>query len=141
MRLLLLDDPDEGRELWTELQQAAGTTDQWPGDDHTYWRLAPDLMAGSLGMCSAVHRPEKGYVYLSYAVVSPIIRSAGLQRRMIRHRLNWAKRQGAIFATTYTLIHNYPSIANLLKCGFRFSEKPLGWCGVTGDVHYFERQL
>lgn len=141
MRLLLLDDPDEARELWADMQQAVGCTDLWPGDDHTYWRLVPDSMEGALGLCSAVYRPDKGYAYLSYAVVHPIVQSAGLQRRMIRHRLRWAERQGAIFATTYTFLHNYPSIANLLKCGFRFAEKPLGWTGVAGDVHYFERQL
>lgn len=143
MRHVLIDDPEDAKELWADFQRLDDSTDKWPGDDHTYWRLMVwdrgDWI--DVGMCSAVYRSDKGYAYLSYAIFDPRYRGAGWQRRTIRHRLAWAKRQGAIYATTYTLLHNYPSIANLLKCGFRFAEKPRGWVGVEGDVHYFEKVL
>lgn len=139
MRIERIDDIEDARDLWAEMQREHDTEDKWPGDDHTYWRLvAPH---GDVGIMSAVYRPLKGYVYLSYAIVHPLECSAGLQRRMIRHRLRWAKRQGATHAVTYTLLHNYPSIVNLLRCGFRFAREPRGWAGVGSDVHYFERAL
>jgi GNAT superfamily N-acetyltransferase len=139
MRHVLLDDHEEARELWADFQVLSDTADIWPGDDHTYWRMQHD--GKDVGLCSAVHRADKGYVYLSYAVFDPRLRGAGWQRQSIRHRLRWAKRQGAIYATTYTTLTNYPSIHNLLKCGFRFAEKPVGGYWIEGPVHYFERQL
>ena len=139
MRIKKLDDLDEARELWTEFQAMHRTTDVWPGDDHTYWQLIDGQR--SLAIFSAVYRADKAYVYLSYAVIDPTVLHNGLQRRLIRYRLQWARKQGAIYAVTYTLLHNYPSIINLLKCGFRFARTPRGWCGVGGDVHYFEQQL
>lgn len=139
MRIKLLDDVEEAHEHWTEFQALHDSADKWPGDDHTYWLLTDGTT--NLGLTSAVFRPQKGYVYLSYAIIMPTCREKGLQRRLIQHRLRWAKRQGAFYAVTYTLLHNYPSITNLLRCGFRFSEAPRGWYGYGPDVHYFEKQL
>jgi RimJ/RimL family protein N-acetyltransferase len=139
MRHRLLDDLEEARETWSELQTVAGCADKWPGDDHTYWEMVS--IGVTIGLCSAVYRPEKGYAYLSYAVFDPACRGMGYQRQSIRYRLRWAKRQGAAYAVTYTLTNNYPSIYNLLKCGFRFSDKPTGWRGIAYPVHYFEKQL
>lgn len=139
MRIKKIEDLDEARELWSDFQTMHNTNDVWPGDDHTYWQLTDGKRA--FAIMSAVHRPEKAYVYLSYAIVDPLLPPAGLQRRLIRYRLKWARKQGAVYAVTYTLLHNYPSIANLLKCGFRFARTPRGWVGVGGDVHYFEQQL
>lgn len=139
MRIQLIDDHDEARELWTELQAMHEIEDHWPGDDHTYWALNDGK--SPVGLTSAVFRPEKGYVYLSYAIIIPILKVKGLQRRLIRHRLNWGKRQGAIYAVTYTLPDNYPSMINLLRCGFQFAKEPRGWLGYGPTVQYFEKQL
>ncbi len=139
MRIKLLEDHEEAKELWQEFQTLHETCDKWPGDDHTYWALTDGET--NYGLTSAVYRPEKGYVYLSYAIIMPSCREKGLQRRLIRHRLRWAKRQGAFYAVTYTLLHNYPSVMNLLKCGFKFADAPRGWYGYGPDVHYFEKQL
>jgi hypothetical protein len=146
MRHVLIEDIDEARDLWKEFQDGSGFTDLWPGDDHTYWRLlvraAAPKYQQDIGMCSAVVRHDKGYVYLSYAIIGPQHRGAGLQCASIRHRLRWAKREGAVYATTYATHSNYASIMNLIRCGFRFAHKPTGWAGVDRhDVHYFERQL
>lgn len=139
MRIQYIEDIEDARELWDEFQQTHEGTDTWPGDDHSYWLLRDGEQ--NVGLTSAVFRPEKGYVYLSYAIIVPHCKVRGLQRKLIQHRLRWAKRQGAIYAVTYTLLHNYPSIMNLLRCGFRFAETPRGWAGYGTDVHYFEKQL
>jgi len=139
VRIQLIDDIDDARELWNEFQFAHHNDDKWPGDDHTYWLLTNGKQ--NVGFTSAVFRPEKGYVYLSYAIIMPHTEVKGLQRKLIQHRLRWGKRQGAFYAVTYTLLHNYPSIINLLRCGFKFAEHPRGWCGYGSDVHYFEKQL
>ena len=139
MRIQLLDDLEDARELWNEFQAAHNNSDMRPGDDHIYWTLTDNKT--HVGFTSAVFRPEKGYVYLSYAITMPTCREKGLQRRMIQHRLRWAKRQGAFYVVTYTLLHNYPSIINLLRCGFKFAATPRGWLGHGSDVHYFEKQL
>lgn len=139
MRIQLLDDLEEARDLWVDFQLAHDNSDQWPGDDHTYWTLVDGKT--HVGLTSAVFRPEKGYVYLSYAIIMPSCQVKGLQRRLIRHRCNWAKRQGAIYVVTYTLLDNYPSMINLLRCGFKFAKHPREWLGYGPDVHYFEKQL
>lgn len=139
MRIRQLDDLEEAKEAWQEFQETGDLQDKWPGDDHTFWVLEDQNQ--TVGLCSAVYRPEKGYVYLSYTAIMPTSFHKGLQRRLINHRLRWAKKQGAVYAITYTLLHNYPSITNLLRCGFRFAETPRGWYGVGTDVHYFEKQL
>jgi len=139
VRIKKIDDLDEARELWSDFQTMHDIGDLWPGDDHTYWELTDGKR--TYAVFSAVYRPEKAYAYLSYAIIDPTILHTGLQRRLIRYRLQWARKQGAIYAVTYTLLHNYPSISNLLKCGFRFARTPRGWHGVGDGVHYFERQL
>jgi GNAT superfamily N-acetyltransferase len=139
VRIQLLDDIDDARDLWEEYMSLDRSKDVWPGDDHTYWALTDGQH--NCGLTSAVYRPEKGYVYLSYAIIMPSRRDKGLQRRLIQHRLRWAKRQGAFYAVTYTLLHNYPSVINLLRCGFKFASEPRGWPGYGPDWHYFEKQL
>jgi GNAT superfamily N-acetyltransferase len=125
------DDLDEIREL----HSLAFPGDDWVGDDHTFW-IAKDGRK-SVGFCSAVYRPERGYVFLSRAAVVEALRGTGLQRRMIRTRVNWARKQGAPRCITYTSPKNYPSMLNLIKCGFRFYEPETPYAG----EHYHYLQL
>ena len=55
-----------------------------------------------------------GWVYLSRCAVHPDFRGHGLQKRLIRARVRWAKR------TTYTYTLDNPASGNaLMACGFR----------------------
>lgn len=128
------DDVDEVREL----HSLAMPDDHWVGDDHTFW-IARDADGKPVGFCSAIHRPERGYVFLSRAAVAAGARGARLQRRMIRARVTWARKQGASEVITYTLLKNYESFVNLLKCGFRFYKPEDAWVG--HDVHYLILKL
>lgn len=133
VRLRITDELDEVHEMHAQAFPGIG----FPGEDHTYW-VATDG-AKCVGFCSAVYRPERGYVYLSSAAVTLAARGQGLQRRMIRTRVAWAKKQGASRVITYTVLKNYESMCNLLKSGFRFYSPESMYMGE--DVHYFEKVI
>ena len=139
VKFQLIDEYEDVLELWPDFQAQHDNADKIPGEDHTYWVLQHE--GENIGLTSAVYRPEKGYVFLSYAIIIPSCKIKGLQRKMIQHRLRWAKKQGAYYAVTYTLLKNYPSMVNLLRCGFRLAHEPRGWGSLGQDVHYFEKQL
>lgn len=131
-----LDDPEDVRELY----ELALPGCSMPGDDHQWW-IARAEDGTVAGFCSAVYRPEQGYVFLSSAAVAAAFQGIGLQRRLIRVRVRWARRMGAKQVLTYTVLKNYPSMQNLLRCGFRFWEPPEGWAWVGPNVHYFRREF
>lgn len=133
IRLRIAEDLEEVREMHAQ----AFTGVAFPGVDHTFW-IATDGDK-RVGFCSAVYRPERGYVYLSSAAVTLAARGQGLQRRMIRTRVTWARKQGASRVITYTVLKNYDSMCNLLKCGFRFYSPETAYVG--NDAHYFEKVL
>ena len=135
IRLRQTDDVEEIRAL----NALSFPNDKWIGDDHTFWVATSDD-GTSAGYCSAVFRPEGGYVFLSRAAVFPWAEGQGLQRRMIRTRVRWAKTlQGCNRVITYTSLKNYQSMVNLLRCGFRFYTPPMLYVGE--QYHYFELPL
>lgn len=126
------EDVDEVHELHT----LAFPSDVWVGDEHTFW-IAKDREGKPAGFCSAVLQPNDT-VFLSRASVVVSARGAGLQRRMIRVRVAWARRIGVTRIITYTVRSNHESIANLLKCGFRFyTPEDKAW----SSYHCFEFKL
>lgn len=56
--------------------------------------------------------------HLTSAWVAPAMRSRGMQRRMIRVRVAWAKREGCSRVRTYTWGGNLPSMRSLIRSGF-----------------------
>lgn len=113
------DDVDEVRDL----HKLAFPADHWPGDNHEFW-IAKNPTGKPVGFCSALYFPEHKGVYLSRAAVTLEARGSGLQRRMIRARINWAKHETeAAGMWTFTTLRNYESIINLLKCGFKFDTR------------------
>lgn len=122
-----------------ELHALAFPSDQWVGDEfpdheHTYW-IARDG-AGMVGFCSAVLFQERKAAFLSRAAVVHTHRGIGLHRHMVNHRVKWAWGQPVDRVVTYTTLQNYPSMINLLDCGFRFYRPDEPWVGKR--VHYFE---
>lgn len=80
-----------------------------------------------------------GVVYLRRAGVVPEARGVGLQRRLIRARVAWARTVGASHVETYTLPDNPWSMCSLIDCGFRPWEPPDRYAG-DGRV-YWRRDL
>jgi GNAT superfamily N-acetyltransferase len=110
-----------------ELHKLAFAADYWPGDGHTYW-IARDAAGAVAGFCSAVYWVDIRCVFLSRAAVTTEARGCGLQRLMIAQRILWAQEEGAKAVYTYTEQHNYPSVINLIKAGFRFAGPvEFGW--------------
>lgn len=109
-----LEDVEEAREL----HSLSFPMDNWVGDDHTFW-VARD--AGKVvGFCSAIHWDKRHAVFMSRAAVIKSAQGVGLHKRMIAHRVKWTWEQGIDRVCTYTTLQNYPSLINLLDCGFRF---------------------
>lgn len=93
----------------------------------------------SIGFASLKPLPEENSIFLSLVGILPNARGAGIQRKLIKTRLNWAKRNGYKCAVTYTLMDNYPSISNLIKCGFKFYTPYYEWVG--SKVFYFKKDI
>lgn len=112
-----------------------------PGDEldlkGQLWLAASDR-GFPIGFCSARKLARENAIFLSRAGVLPLANGQGLQRRMINARVRWGRKIGAERAVTYTVYDNHASIANLLRCGFRFYTPEWPW---AGDVHYFCKDL
>lgn len=83
-----------------------------------------------VGFAGAKLWPLDGHVYLARAGVVPSARGRGVQKRLIRARVAWAKKLGARGCYTYTI--DNPASANaLISCGFRMFEPLYRWGGST----------
>jgi ribosomal protein S18 acetylase RimI-like enzyme len=60
-----------------------------------------------------------GVVQLASCGVLPAYRGRGLQRKLVAAHERWGRARGARSARTYTSSDNWPSLANLLRCGYR----------------------
>ncbi len=67
-------------------------------------------------------------LYFNSAAVHPKARGQGLQRRLIRCRLRYAKRHD-LTSITYTTPDNAVSINNLVACGFKAYQPEYPWVG------------
>lgn len=92
------------------------------------WWLATGPDGTASGFAGAKLWELDGYVYLARAGVLPGARGQGLQKRFIRARVRWARKQGALGCYTYT-IANPASTNSLISCGFRAFEPSYRWGG------------
>lgn len=97
-----------------------------------------------VGYCSI--RPTQfdptNTAFLSRSGVLSPCRGKGLQRRMIRIRVAWAKRHGYKFVITYVSTSNIWSARNIIREGFEpwWPPDEVGpWAGE--DVMYFRKTL
>jgi RimJ/RimL family protein N-acetyltransferase len=66
-------------------------------------------------------------------------RGRGLQRRLIKARVDFAHKIGMQRLITYTHVSNVPSINNLIRSGFTLYDPPKGWA--EDDFLYWEKEL
>lgn len=124
------------RELFISLYKQLFPSDALPKASD-YWIVCNENKK-PVGFASAI-RDTNGNIFLSSAGVFSCARGNNLQRRLINARVKWAKKKGARRVYTYTLLKNYPSIINLIKCGFSFYEPHEEGRYVGNNVHYFRK--
>lgn len=107
-RLLFIDDPP----------------DVGPG---TAWWVFEDEHGESAYAGAKLWEPDNA-VYLIRAGVLPRARGQGLQRRLVRIREAWGRRNGCSLAYTYTAHHNVASMNSLIRCGYQLWS-PSTWAG------------
>jgi GNAT superfamily N-acetyltransferase len=127
-RIVKIEDTQEMREI----HKLAFSADPWPGDEEDFW-VAYDQHGAIAGFASATLLTGHA-VFLSRAAVTLKYRGHGLHAKLIRTRLQWAKKEGCHIVICYIRKFNYPSMLNLLGEGFRFVNRktmPRSW----GDFH------
>lgn len=77
--------------------------------------------------------------FLCRAGVLPSHRGKGLQTKLIRTRLAWAKKHGFKQVITYTVVDNPVSSNNLIRCGFKLYVPEWKWVG--SEALYWTRTL
>lgn len=71
-----------------------------------------------LGTAGMAFDEDCRHAELTFCVISTTARGRGLQKRLIRARVAWARKLGAVSLETYASLDNRASLISLLKCGF-----------------------
>lgn len=79
--------------------------------------------------------------WLRYCVVDRAARGGGIQRRLLRARLRWARARRATCVRTYTSYDNWPSYRNLVAAGFRVTRGYPDPAASGGGWVYWRRAL
>ena len=79
---------------------------------------------------------ESGICFLSSCGVRRKARGHGLQKRLIRTREKFAKLRDKLMVVTYTTANNYPSLTNLVRCGYNPFDPEYPWVGRDGIIYY-----
>lgn len=105
----------------------------WPGRSDTYWDedaewwVVEDHTGGSVAFGGLRTSKDELGAYLCRSGVHPLVRGQGLQRKLIKARETWARKQGLKFLTTDTVFGNYHSANNLIASGFRMFNPISPW--------------
>lgn len=104
-------------------------------EEGTWWILSHK---GVVVAFCGVRELGGGMWFLCKAGVVSKHRGKGLQRRMIRLRERFARRQGGESMITYTLASNPASSNNLIACKYKLYEPQSYW---AGNVNYWNKAL
>ena len=112
------------RRLLTTLQKACLPGDRlYFPEDGVWWLMDHGPLHVGFACATPSLQHEKG-IYLSRSGLLPTYRGRGLQKRLIRVRLAWARRAGYRIAVSDTT-DNLPSANNLIACGFKLYKPPI----------------
>lgn len=92
-----------------------------------------------VGYASMRYLDKENYGYFSRAAINAHHRRKGLHKRLIRARINLAKREGWTGVLTYTAIDNIASSNSLIRLGFRLYNPEYKWAGK--EFLYFMRKF
>lgn len=109
---------------------------QWDRPNSHWWVVVTD--SGKIVGYAGGHLDGDRMFYLSSSAISTEHQGRGLQKRLIRVRLQQAKRLGALGC--YTCTYKNPASNNsLIACGFK-SVLP-NWYYCSDDSHYWRRMF
>lgn len=118
----------------TDLDNKILPTDEfYDHKGNVYW-LVKNQKNKNVGFCMATNIGDK-IVFLSRAGLLWEARGNGLHKRMIRVRLNWARKNGFNSVITYVAVDNVQSSRHLIKCGFELYLPEYSYAGKT--YNYF----
>lgn len=113
-----------------------GTDDAWSPDGEYWGAWLDGALVGFSGLKPSQQITD--CVFLHCSGVEPEARGSRIQRKMIRVRCNWARKNGFMYARTYTIPSNPASSRSLIACGFRPYWPNYAW---AGNVCYWFKTL
>ncbi len=126
----------EDHDLLLDLQRACFPVDQPYDTARGWWWVAEtldDVPVAFAGLSETYADPRMGY--LCRAGVIPVARGAGLQKRMIRVRMRYARALGMREVVTDTAQGNHASANSLIACGFKMYEPATRWA-LPGSLYW-----
>ena len=108
------------------------------GPNSVHWTARDLCNKEPVGFCS-VSDFGHGILFLSRAGLLREYRGRGIQRKFIRVRESFAKRNGYEVIITYTYKDNYQSMASLIKNGYKVYEPEYDYAGP--DFIYFMKEI
>ncbi len=127
-------------ELLLDLQRVCLPADEPYDTARGWWWVAltaDDVPVAFAGLTETWADRRMGY--LCRAGVIPAARGAGLQKRLIRARLQCARRIGMREVVTDTAAGNHASANSLIGCGFKLYEPTTRWA--ADGALYWRRPL
>jgi len=91
------------------------------------------------GMRPAIMDCHKGMAYMVRSGVIKSERGQGIQKNLIKARINLARRMGFSAVVTYVMDWNLASANSLIGCGFKLYKPKVAYYGK--DVFYFRKVL
>ena len=105
--------------------------------DNRDWWIMRNKRNEIVAYCGTAY--SEGIAIFLRAWVIKSKRGKGLQKHMIKLRLNAAKQRKCRVAITYTMKWNYPSMNNLIGCGFKIYGPSWEYGGK--EMIYFKKTL
>jgi ribosomal protein S18 acetylase RimI-like enzyme len=110
--------------------------DPYVGEDVLHWVIWD--VDKPVAYCS-LRSTGYGEIFMARSGVLPKYRGMGLHRRMIKHRIRYARRKSFKKIYTYAEHSNPASINNLMRCGFQYYNPDYAFAGK--EFLYFCRDL
>jgi GNAT superfamily N-acetyltransferase len=100
-------------------------------DSHAWWVVRnQDSIAVAFAGCHIIDDGALQICLLSRAGVMPQARGRGIQKKLLKARIRWARDQGCDQVWTYTAHYNIASSNSLISSGFKLW-RPYSWSGST----------
>lgn len=133
------DNKEDIRKMVMSLDHRCFPQDKRCEFENNYWWFLYNRKK-VIAYCSMMFIDRGGLVgYFTRVGVLKNYRGRGLQRKLIKARINYAKRKGADRVVTYTLCSNTSSSNNLIACKFKTYKPTIMWAGE--DCIYWQRML